>query len=223
MFYYKIRNINHKQSSYPEGSNTDVFFIHLTAILFTLNYMDMETINQRFNKELQQQMEGSLPKDHTYQLGMPSEVLQSTKIPNLPIELRSSRLNDKSMQVNHPFDLHEIMNLPKAIHDPLAVFRSATHIGSYVIMTELEHSGKKYVVILETNKSFMHLEINSIRSIYPKNNGQIANWIEEGLMDYVDQKRTVEWLSKQRSNSADVRKLFNRATKIIQNFENAKL
>jgi hypothetical protein len=205
--------------------------------------MEIEEINRKFNEELQQQIEGSLPKDHTYQLGMPSAILQSTDIPNLPIELRSSRLSDKSLQEAHPFDLQEVMNLPKAIQYPLAVFRSATHIGSYVIMTELEHNGKNYVVALQTNKQKGYLEVNDIRSIhYRSSNFHIINWIDEGLMDYADKKNLTEWLSKPQSNSADVgkpfglrfnsskpqsnsaevRKLFNRIAKIVQNFENAK-
>jgi hypothetical protein len=205
--------------------------------------MEIEEINRKFNVELQRQMEGLLPSDHTYQLGMPSAILQSTDIPNLPIELRSSRLNDKSMQENHPFDLHEIMDLPKAIQNPLAVFRSATHIGSYVIMTELEHEGKNHIIALEINRYFGKIKSNSIRSIhYRSSNFHVLNWIDEGLMDYVDKKRMTKWLSKQQYNSADVRKpfsqtlyspkqwsnstevrkLFNSVTKIVQNFENAK-
>jgi hypothetical protein len=204
----------------------------------------IEDVNKKFNEELQRQIEGSLPKEHIYQLGMPSEILLSTDIPDLPIELRSSRLNDKSMQENHPFNLQEIMDLPKVIQEPMAVFRSATHIGSYVIMTELEHYEKNYIVAIKADKRKGNIKINDVRSVYPKNNRQVANWIDEGLMEYVDKKRMTNWLSKQRSNSAevrnplshtfnsyskqqynstDVRKLYNSATKIIQNFENTTL
>jgi len=176
--------------------------------------MQIEETNRKFNEELMQQIEGLLPKYHTYQLGMPAMMLQSVKIPNLPIELRSSRLNDKAMQKEHPFDLREIMDLPKVIQNPLAIFRSATHLGYYIVMTELEHSKEKFIVALQANR----YEINSIRSIYPKSNKQIINWIDDGLLEYVDKRRTVEWISKQQSNSADVRKQLNRVAKIIQNF-----
>lgn len=49
---------------------------------------------------------------------------------------------------------------------------------------------------------------------------QVANWIEEGLLEYADKKRMSEWLSKQRSNSAEVRNLFRHSAKVIENFEN---
>ena len=177
----------------------------------------------QFNEELQQQIDGTLPKGHVYRLGMPSAVLQSAGLPHLPIELASSRLAAKSMQENHPFDLSEIKNLPRAIHVPMAVFRSATHIGSYVVMTEIEHNEKNFVVAIETNRKQGRIYVNGIRSVYPKNNGQVANWIEDGLLEYVDKKRMAEWFSKQRSNSADVRKLFNHTAKIVKNFENPKV
>lgn len=183
----------------------------------------LQTVNDQFNAELQQQIEGTLPKGHIYQLGHPSEALQAAGIPNLPIELAASRLSDKSMQANHPFELSEIENLPEAIQQPLAVFRSATHIGSYVVMTEIEHQGKNYVAAIQTHRQKGRLEINDIRSIYPKNNGQIANWIDEGLLEYAETQKMVEWLSKQRSNSAEVRKLFNHATNIVNSFENPTL
>lgn len=181
-----------------------------------------EQTNDRFNNELQQQIDGTLPKGHIYDLGMPSDTLLNAGLPNLPIEMAASRLSDKSMQENHPFDLSEIRNLPKAIQSPMAIFRSATHLGSFVVMTEIEHHSRNFVVAIQANRRKGRIEVNSIRSVYPKNNNQIANWVTEGLLEYADKKRMVEWLSKQRSNSADVRKLFNHATNIIQNFDNPK-
>jgi len=199
--------------------------IGITQLLYLclLSYMiQIEEINRKFNDELLQQIEGLLPKDHTYRLGMPSEILQSAQIPDLPIELRASRLSDKAMQETHPFDLREIMDLPKAVQNPLAIFRSATHLGHYVVMTKLEHGEKNFIVALQANRHKENILINDIRSIYPKNNRQLINWIDETLLEYVDKQKMVEWFSKQQSNSAEVRKLFNHVAKVIQNFENAK-
>ena len=181
-----------------------------------------EQTNDRFNNELSRQIDGTLPKGHIYDLGMPSDTLLNAGLPNLPIEMAASRLSDKSMQENHPFDLSEIRNLPKAIQSPMAIFRSATRLGSFVVMTEIEHHGRNFVVAIQANRRKGRIEVNDIRSVYPKNNNQIANWVTEGLLEYADKKRMVEWLSKQRYNSAEVRKLFNHATNIIQNFDNPK-
>ena len=178
----------------------------------------IEEINKTFNDDLLKQIEGLLLKHHTYNLGTPSAILQSAQIPDLPIELRASRLREKAMQETHPFDLCEIMDLPEAIRSPLAIFRSATHLGHYVIMTELKHHEDNFVVVLQINREKNNDEINDIRSIYPKNSKQITNWINESLLEFIDKAKMAEWLSKQRSNSAEVRKQFNHVAKVIQNF-----
>lgn len=204
-----------------ESIGIDVEIVEdVTIIDNTAEKQVIENYNEKFNRELQQQINGTLPKGHIYQLGMAGAKLQSAGIPYLPIELAASRLSDKSMQENHPFELSEIEGLVESVQNPLAVFRSATRIGSFVVLTEIQHEGKNYVAAIQVNRKMGKVEVNTIRSIYPKDGAQIANWIEEGLSEYVDKEKMSEWISKQRSNSADVRNLFRRAANIIQKFEN---
>ena len=187
--------------------------------------------NNRFNEELQQQIDGTLPKGHVYELGIPSDILIASGIPNLPIELASARLTHKSNQDNHPFDLSEVENLPEAIHNPLAVFRSATHIGSNVILTELTQGNKNFVVAIETNRKQGKIYVNSIRSIHPRTMTNVVSWINDGLMDYADHGRMSEWIAEKiksrsylnSSTPADVRKQLDSATKVVENFENPTL
>ena len=78
----------------------------------------LEAVNARFNEELQQQIDGTLPKGHVYRLGMPGAILRSAGIENLPIELSSERIAVKASTDyvnNHPFTLSAIQNLPKAL------------------------------------------------------------------------------------------------------------
>ena len=207
------------------ADNEDIRFSlrNLDDLLYREQPDELAEVNERFNEQLQRQIDGTLPKGHVYELGYPSDVLLSAGLPDLPIEMAASRLEDKSMQENHPFDLSEVRDLPNAIQNPMAVFRSATHIGSFVVMTEIEHAGKNFVAAIEANRRKGKIEVNSVRSVYPKTNRQVANWINEELLEYADKKRMAEWLSKQRSNSADVRKQFNHATNIVINFENPNI
>lgn len=69
---------------------------------------DIEAINKQFNEELQQQIEGTLPNGHVYELGMPSDILLSTGIANVPIQLNSTKLLEKSSNFGHDYELHEI-------------------------------------------------------------------------------------------------------------------
>ena len=184
---------------------------------------ELEAVNGRFNAELSEQIGGRQSEGHVYRLGLPSAVLRGAGVPNLPIELSARRLRSKSEQSNHPFDLEEVKNLPRLVQNPMAVFRSATRLGSFVVMLELEHNGKNYVVAIEANRRKGRLDINDIRSVhYRSSSTHFARWIEEGLLEYVDKKRVLEWLSKQRYNSAEVRHLFKHTTKVVKEFENPK-
>lgn len=192
---------------------------------------EIEAVNRRFNQELRLQVSGYLPKGHVYQLGMPSAILISAGIPDLPIEMASARLLHKSNQENHPFQLSEVMNLPQAIQNPLAVFRSATHIGSNVILTELNQGDKNFVVAIQTNKEKGRLQINDVRSVHPRVASNITHWINEGLMEYAAVQPLKEWISNKiktreylnSSTPAEVRKSLVLATKVIENFENPKI
>lgn len=191
--------------------------------------------NRRFNEELRQQIDGNLPKGHVYELGRPGRVLRSTGIPDLPIELAASRLGKKASkdyESNHPFELESVMDLPKAIQHPIAVFESKTKAGSKVIMVELkDRNGNNFVVAMNTNVpnnrySKASIQINSIRSIYPKDNGQdIVNWINRGdLLRYADKKKIEDWITQQRSNSADVEiQNLDVAAKVVENFKNPNI
>ena len=188
----------------------------------------IEEVNDRFNEELQKQIDGKLPANHIYNIGMSSNILLSTGFPNVPIELVASRLVDKSMQENHPFELKEVENFPASIHNPLAVFRSATHVGSFVILTELKHGGRSFVTAIEANKQVGKLIVNSIRSVHYRTGLNIVNWINEDLGEYYTPGFIAKWLnplknelrSKPQYNSVDVRTKLNSAANVIENSEN---
>ena len=183
----------------------------------------LSQINERFNEELQQQINGTLPKGHIYQLGMPSDILLSTGFPNLPIELSSTRLAEKAAQRNHEFNLADVKNLAEAIRHPLAVFEYGDKRKAQNIIVEIERDGKKFVVGVSINPlvGSKRMEVNSIRGIFPKDNAEWLNWISQGKMLYVDKKRIQDLIGKQRTNLADVDYLdLDSIAKIIENFEN---
>ena len=180
-------------------------------------------INDKFNEDLSRMISGNLKIGHIFELGNPNPILRSAGLPDLPIQLNSSRLRAKSKQEEHPFDLSEITDLPLAIQNPLAVFRSATDIGSYVIFTDIPHKGENFIAAIEVNREARNIAINSIRSVHYKKNSSILNWLDTELHNYLDKKRMIEWLNKQRSNSADVRQSFNHYANIINTFKNPSI
>lgn len=208
--YQNLRNNTNTQSQ--ENNNQGSLF-------------SIKDVNEKFNEELQQQIDGTLPKDHTYQLGVAGNILQSAGVRSLPIEMRASKLAEKSNQSNHPFDISTIKNLPQAIQEPIMVFDSSSVPGRKVILTEIQSNGVNFVVALGTTFNGKKIQVNDIRSIYPKDNIQgIIDWVNAGnLLRYADKNKALNWINQQQSNSAEVVnpiKNLDIAAKIIKNFEN---
>jgi hypothetical protein len=158
-----------------------------------------------------------------FELGPPSEILLSTGVPDLPIEMASTQLSKK--QDKHDIKLFEITDLPGAIARPLAVFQSKTRGNAKLILTEMQKGNTNYVVALHLDIDGKKAKINDIRSLYPKDNErEMLLWIvEDNLLEYADKTNLPEWLNQRQSHSAEVVKLIEQATKIVQDFENPSI
>ena len=172
--------------------------------------MELEETNNRFNNELQMQIDGTLPKGHIYDLGYPSAILLSAGIENLLIELSAERIAIKASpdyRRKHHFDLPSIKDLVKAINNPIAVFKSTRQDGAKVILTDLLHNGCHFVVIMNhyTNPHSRkeHISVNSVKSLYPKDNvADLMNWFRSGdkLIAWVDKEKALNFISTQSTN-----------------------
>ncbi len=180
-------------------------------------------INEQFNAELQQQIDGKLPEGHVYQLGMPGIVLRSTGVPDLPIQMSASRLRAKATEYGHDFDLKEIRNLVAELHKPIAVFAYGDKSKSQNIIVGIESDGKQFIAGLSLNPivNGKALEINSIRNVFPKNNAEWLNWISQGKLLFVDKEKIQALIDKQRTILADVDYLdLEDVAKVVKDFEN---
>ena len=185
-------------------------------------------INEQFNKILDKQIKGELPKDYKYKLGKPENILSSAGFPDREIRLMASTLSLKSSKKyknNHPFDLKDVRNLPFALNHPIFIFNSKTQPTSKVVITDLKSNNVNLLIALQIDFKEKNAIVISIRSIYPKESQQsILNWVNEGLLVWRDKKKALKFSSKLQSNSAEVREntsaLFD-AVNIIRKFENA--
>ena len=128
---------------------------------------NIEKINFKFNEELSQQINGILPKGHIYELGHPCDILLSTGFPDLPIDLSSTRLEEKS-----------IRNLVLALNDPIAVFLYGDERKAQNVIVELKNDNKNFVVGIFFNQSVKGNIISSVRGIFNKNNSEWLNWAQ---------------------------------------------
>lgn len=180
----------------------------------------IRSTNDIFNGRLKALLSGVNNDFSPLDMGCPSPQLLRAGLPNFPIQISVSKLMDKKSQEEHPFSLLDVVHLPEFINDPIAVFRSATSIeDKKVVLTEMECEGINFVVIISPNRIIRDLNVNDIRSIYPRNKiKSILEWIvTDDLMEYHDKQKLLNWLGKQRSNPAEVVQLIKEATKIISN------
>lgn len=184
-----------------------------------------DEINERFNKELEQQISGNLPDGHIYRLGKPGNILRSTGVPNLPIQMSAKRLMEKATKYGHDFDLAEVHNLVNELQTPMAVFSYGDKDKMQNIIIGIESNGNHFIVGLSLNPVIKgkKLEINSIRNVFPKQNAEWLNWISQGKLLFVDKEKVQALITKQRTILADVDYLdLNHVAKLVENFENPK-
>ncbi len=184
---------------------------------------ELAEVNERFNEELQKQIDGTLPAGHVYQLGMPGEILLSTGIPNLPIQMNAKRLQAKATSYGHDFDLSEVKDLVNVLQHPLALFSYGDKTKAQNIIVSLQKDGNNFIVGLSLNPSVggHKLEINSIRNVFPKKNAEWLNWISQGKALYIDKEKVQNLIDQQRTILADVDYLdLDSAANILKDFQN---
>jgi hypothetical protein len=175
--------------------------------------------NDEFNARLDKIIVGN--KDYNpLELGNPCAHLLKCGIADLPIEMAIKRLVDKKLQSNHQYELLSVRNMPDYLVDPIAVFQSKTSADCKVVLTEMKENEVNFIVVIELNRTIGNRYVNSVRSVYPKQPKDILNWIIDGLMEYCNKEKVLDWMGKQQSNSADVTRLIEDTTKLVNKFVN---
>ncbi|MCR4714276.1 MAG: hypothetical protein K5751_07845 [Treponemataceae bacterium] len=166
---------------------------------------DTETVKSQFDKELSDYTDGKLPEGHVFNLGIPGEILQKCGFPkDQRIELSGSRLKFKSNLKSHPFEVNDIFGLDEALQTPIAVFSYGDRNKSQNVIVNLEKDGKNFLAGVHFNQKKNGLEVSSIRTIFPKDNVDWLNWINQGKMIYGNKEKLQALIAQQRINVADV-------------------
>ena len=108
----------------------------------------------------------------------------------------------------------------------MAVFSYGSKDKAQNIIVGIESNGKQFVIELSLSPTVggKKLEINSIRNVFPKNNGEWLNWVTQGKLLRADKEKIQALIDKQRTILADVDYLdLESVTKIVKNFENPQL
>lgn len=128
-------------------------------------------------------------------------VLRRCGMENLPIKISKSIL-DKVTREKHCVPVSELRRLQENLRDPIAVFRSRTQDGSFVVLTDLmdfrdSEAGQNAVVAMKlgVKDSGGKREINAVASIHGRRPENVWGFFkEDGLPIYVNLKKVRAYL-----------------------------
>jgi hypothetical protein len=100
----------------------------------------LEAVNARYNSRLLELDNNPNQKRRDLYFGRPSKFLRDAGIADADIIIQFDKFVKKYAEYyknNHPFTVNDIIDLPKAIYNPIAVFKGSEG-ASKVILTELK-------------------------------------------------------------------------------------
>ena len=191
-----------------------------------------DDINAKFNIRLAELVKNPDQKDKVLHLGRSSKFLTDGGLADAEIILEFDKLAHKSKEGykhEHPFDISDIKDLPKAISSPIAVFDNTNGKNDgRVILTELKKDGRNFIVAVKTSaqnrRGGIVLEVNQITTLFPKDAKGIVYWFNSGKATNIDKEkalRFIEALPNHPGTTIKEEELFS-AAKVVENFENSK-
>ena len=191
-----------------------------------------DDINAKFNIRLAELVKNPDQKDKVLRLGRSSKFLTDGGLADAEIILEFDKLAHKSKEGykhEHPFDISDIKDLPKAISSPIAVFDNTNGKNDgRVILTELKKDGRNFIVAVKTSaqnrRGGIVLEVNQITTLFPKDAKGIVYWFNSGKATNIDKEkalRFIEALPNHPGTTIKEEELFS-AAKVVENFENSK-
>ena len=190
----------------------------------------LKKVNDAFNQRLDELAKNPNQKDKILRLGRSSSFLKAGGIADADIELEFDKFVRKSgdkYKNNHPFNASDLKNLPMAIAEPIAVFKS-TNANDHVVLTELQKDGKNFIVAIRAveqhRKGGVVLEVNQITSLYPKEEKGIINWVNTGRISNVDKEKALHFIEalQPHAGTSITDEELKSAANIINSFETTK-
>lgn len=151
-----------------------------------------------FNNSLESLRDGSIAQHYIFSLGRPSQILSSTGVPDLPIKMRQDvvkKVTGLDGKGRHNLPIELLYNLPRHINNPVAIFASDTQVDSKTLLLQFRHNNKPVMAALQLEVRQGNLEVNSIASVYERNEGEYVNWVHKGRLESLD-KLKGQWLLK---------------------------
>ncbi|EEC0437878.1 hypothetical protein AH715_003469 [Salmonella enterica subsp. enterica] len=127
---------------------------------------------ERYRKDLAKMMKSLRSADMTVDIGRTPPVLRHIGAPDLPLVISRDVIRKATNGVKHDVPMEVIEQLPELIHDPEAVYSSATEKGAVVILLDaVDKNGDPVVSAVQLNATRKRIEINRVASVYGTKGG----------------------------------------------------
>lgn len=146
---------------------------------------------ERYRRDVRKMMESLRSGDLTVQVGRTPPVLRHLGAPDLPVSISRDIIRKAINDVKHHVEMDTIEKLPELMHDPLAVYDSATQDNALVLWLDaVDRKGNPVLAAVHMNNKSHLIEINRIASVYGTDGGmnKINKMERDGLALYRSDK-----------------------------------
>lgn len=145
---------------------------------------------ERYRDDLARMMKSLRSTDLTVNIGRTPPVLRHLGAPDLPLVISRDTVRKATNGVKHVVPMDVIERLPELMHDPDAIYRSATERNAVVMLLDaVDKNGDPVVSAVHMKAVRSRLEINKVASVYGTENGKKLKSMEiTGLTLYRREK-----------------------------------
>ena len=128
---------------------------------------------ERYRDDLARMMKSLRSTDLTVNIGRTLPVLRHLGAPDLPLVISRDTVRKATNGVKHVVPMDVIERLPELMHDPDAIYRSATERNAVVMLLDaVDKNGDPVVSAVHMKAVRSRLEINKVASVYGTENGK---------------------------------------------------
>lgn len=128
---------------------------------------------ERYRDDLARMMKSLRSTDLTVNIGRTPPVLRHLGAPDLPLVISRDTVRKATNGVKHVVPMDVIERLPELMHDPDAIYRSATERNAVVMLLDaVDKNGDPVVSAVHMKAVRSRLEINKVASVYGTENGK---------------------------------------------------
>ncbi|EOO5584887.1 LPD5 domain-containing protein, partial [Escherichia coli] len=145
---------------------------------------------ERYRDDLARMMKSLRSGAMTANIGRTPPVLRHLGAPDLPLVISRDTVRKATNGVKHVVPMDVIERLPELMHDPDAIYRSATERNAVVMLLDaVDKNGDPVVSAVHMKATGKRLEINKVASVYGTENGKKLKSMEmAGLTLYRKEK-----------------------------------